>query len=261
MIQALVNGVWKSFSEDELQPGTGSFKLNTGLYETFRTRDFKPILLKPHLDRLFQSAKKINLEIIYSRLEIEKMIKMVIHNFHDENQRTRVIVSKGTVVIYTTSLNLDKKIHKGVNTLTIAYTRESPQIKTTEYKGCLDAYNVANKKNCFEAILLDKDGFVLEGSRSNIFWVISNTLFTRKDKVLPGVTRKTVIRNSPFPVKYDKLNILDIKGVDELFLTNSGSGIIPVTKIDSIILSKGLPGPITLKLLQLLKAWSKKTLK
>ena len=97
------------FSEDELQPGTGSFKLNTGLYETFRTRDFKPILLKPHLDRLFQSAKKINLEIIYSRLEIEKMIKMVIHNFHDENQRTRVIVSKETVVIYTTSLNLDKK--------------------------------------------------------------------------------------------------------------------------------------------------------
>ena len=91
--------------------------------------------------------------------------------------------------------------------------------------------------------------------------MISNTLFTRKDKVLPGVTRKTVIRNSPFPVKYDKLNILDIKGIDELFLTNSGSGIIPVTKIDSIILSKGLPGPITLKLLRLLKSWSNKTLK
>ena len=111
------------------------------------------------------------------------------------------------------------------------------------------------------SILLDKDGFILEGSRSNIFWVTSNTLFTRKDKVLPGVTRKTVIKNSPFPVKYDKLNILDIKRLDELFLTNSGSGIIPVTKIDSTILSKGSPGPITLKLLQLLKAWSKKTLK
>ncbi len=261
MIQALVNGVWKSFHEDELQPGADSFILNTGLYETFRTKDFKPILLKPHLDRLFQSAKKINLEIIYSRIEIEKMIKIVIHNFHDKNQRARIIVSKDKVVIYTTSLNLDKKIYMGVNTLTIPYARESPQIKTTEYKGCLDAYNVANKKNCFEAILLDKDGFILEGSRSNIFWVISNTLFTRKNNVLPGVTRKTIIKNSPFPFKYNKLNIFDIKGLDELFLTNSGSGIIPVTKIDSTILSKGLPGPITLKLLQLFKYWSSKTQK
>ena len=71
MIQALVNGVWKYFSEDELQPGTGSFKLNNGLYETFRTRDFKPILLKPHLDRLFQSAKKNNPSIIKEKKKMD----------------------------------------------------------------------------------------------------------------------------------------------------------------------------------------------
>ena len=55
MIQALVNGIWKSFDEKDLQPGTNSFKINSGLYETFRTKNFKPVLLKPHLDRLFQS--------------------------------------------------------------------------------------------------------------------------------------------------------------------------------------------------------------
>ena len=93
MIQALVNGIWKSFDEKDLQPGTNSFKINSGLYETFRTKNFKPVLLKPHLDRLFQSAEKINLKIMYSKTEIEKMIKMVINNFHEKNQRARVIVS------------------------------------------------------------------------------------------------------------------------------------------------------------------------
>ena len=81
MIQALVNGVWKSFSEDELQPGTGSFKLNTGLYETFRTRRLQTYIIKTTPGQTFPICKKINLEIIYSRLEIGKMIKMVIHNF------------------------------------------------------------------------------------------------------------------------------------------------------------------------------------
>ena len=63
MIQALVNGIWKSFDEKDLQPGTNSFTMDSGLYETFRTKNFKPVLLQPHLDRLFQSAEKINLPV------------------------------------------------------------------------------------------------------------------------------------------------------------------------------------------------------
>tara|TARA_B100001142_G_scaffold294720_1_gene315121 strand:- start:241 stop:1026 length:786 start_codon:yes stop_codon:yes gene_type:complete len=261
MIQALVNGVWKSFDEDELQPGTDSFTTNTGLYETFRTKNFKPILLQPHLDRLFQSSEKINLKIIYSRKEIEKMITMVIHNFHEKDQRARIIVSKNKVIVYTTALDLDKQIYDGVDTLTISYERNTPDIKTTDYKGCLDAYKKANKSSCFEAILLDRNNCILEGSRSNVFWVISNSLFTRENSVLPGITRKTIIENSPTPILYEKLNIFDINRVDELFLTNSGSGIIPVRKVDSVIINNGLPGPITFKLLELFNLWSKKPFK
>ena len=119
----------------------------------------------------------------------------------------------------------------------------------------------ANKKSCFEAILLDRNNYILEGSRSNVFWVISNSLFTRKNNVLPRITRRTIIENSPIPILFGKLNIFDINRVDELFLTNSGSGIIPVKKIDSIIINNGLPGPITVKLLELFSFWSKKSFK
>jgi len=57
MIKALVNSSWELFDIDELQPGTSVFDFETGLYETMRTRDHRSIILTPHLDRLFNSAK------------------------------------------------------------------------------------------------------------------------------------------------------------------------------------------------------------
>ena len=90
---------------------------------------------------------------------------------------------------------------------------------------------------------------------------MSNSLFTREKNVLPGITRETIIENSPTPILYGKLNIFDISRVDELFLTNSGSGIIPVRKVDSVTINNGFPGPTTFKLLELFSLWSKKSFK
>ena len=67
MIKALVNTSWELFDIDELQPGTSVFNFDTGLYETFRAKDHKPILLKPHLDRLFSSAKSKSLKPLFHR--------------------------------------------------------------------------------------------------------------------------------------------------------------------------------------------------
>ena len=259
MIKALVNGNWEYFSEEELQPGTGSFRFNSGLYETFRTKSYKPVLLKPHLDRLFISAKKINLQIKYSKLEIEKMISKVLDEFHVGDQRARVIIVPEKVIIYTADLNLNRNIYAGVSAITVSAQRNNPAIKTTDYKNCLIAYRLAQSKNCFDAILLDKKEEVCEGSRSNIFWVLNNTLFTREDNVLPGVTRSTIIQNSPYPINFSIINIVDFRRISELFLTNSGSGIIPVIKVNSIIIGNGKPGPMTLNLMKLYDRWSEKS--
>ena len=74
------------------------------------------------------------------------MIKMVINNFHEKDQRARVIVSKDILVVYTTALDLNIQIYDGVDTLTVSYERNTPDIKTTDYKGCLDAYKKQIKK-------------------------------------------------------------------------------------------------------------------
>ena len=119
----------------------------------------------------------------------------------------------------------------------------------------MNAYEIAQDNNCFDAILIDEDDQVFEGSRSNVFWVKNNDLYTREKDVLPGITRQMIIMNSPHPVNYSKLKLLDFGGADEVFLTNSGSGIIPVVKVNNTQIGVGNPGPITMNLLDLYPTW------
>ena len=255
MINALINNQWESVPEKDLQPGSDSFAFGTGLYETFRTLNHKPVFLEPHLDRLFKSAQAIDLTIASSQNKIVKMIARVVQQFDDPNQRVRILAVAEKIIIYTSSLNLDPSIYKGVSTITVPALRKTPEIKTTDYTTCLEAYKIAENNDCFEAILLDNNNQVLEGSRSNIFWVQEKKLFTRDGDVLPGVTRQTVISRSPFSIFYEQLNQLDFDQVNEIFLTNSGSGIIPVVKVNSIQIGTGKPGPITVELLKLYDGW------
>ena len=255
MINALINNQWESIPEKDLQPGSDSFAFGTGLYETFRTLNHKPVFLEPHLDRLFKSAQAIDLTIASSQNKIVKMIARVVQQFDDPNQRVRILAVAEKIIIYTSSLNLDPSIYKGVFTITVPALRKTPEIKTTDYTTCLEAYKIAENNDCFETILLDKNNQVLEGSRSNVFWIQGEKLFTRDGDVLPGVTRQTVISRSPFSIFYEQLNQLDFDQVNEIFLTNSGSGIIPVVKVNSIQIGTGKPGPITVELLKLYDGW------
>ena len=251
MINALINNQWESVPEKDLQFGSDSFAFGTGLYETFRTLNHKPVFLEPHLDRLFQSAQGIDLTIPFSQNEIVEMIARVVQQFDDPIQRARILAVPEKIIIYTSSLNLDPIIYKGVSTITVPALRKSPEIKTTDYTTCLEAYKIGY----FEAILLDKNNKVLEGSRSNVFWVQGKKLFTRRRDVLPGVTRQNIILGSPFPLFYGQLNQFDFKQINEIFLTNSGSGIIPVVKVNSIQIGTGKPGPITVELLKVYDGW------
>ena len=257
MIKALINNQWESIPKEILQLGAETFAYETGLYETFRTLDHRPVFLEPHLDRLFKSAQITGLKIQYTRFEILEMIELVISEFPDPNQRVRILAVPEKLIVYTTSLDLDNSIYEGVSTITVQGIRETPDMKTTNYNVCLDAWTKAVKMGCFEAILTDEDGHVFEGSRSNIFWVKNGEIFTRKGDVLPGITRQTLITNSPVTVSFGKLNQNEFESLDELFLTNSGSGVVPIIKVNSTPIGDGNPGPITQQLKTLYKEWLK----
>ena len=249
MIKALINNQWESIPKENLQLGTNTFSFSSGLYETFRTLDFKPVFLQLHLDRLFSSADQIGLNIDYSKLEISNMLSKVIHDFQDSNQRVRILAVPNKLIVYTSYLNLDPSIYNGVSVITIEASRAQPEIKTTDYHACLTAWKTAVNAGCFEAILMDGNGILYEGSRSNLFWVKDAKLFTRKEDVLPGTTRQIIINHSSVSIQYNTLNSMDLSNIDEFFLTNSGSGIIPVTRINDKNIGNGSVGIITRQLL------------
>ena len=236
MIKALVNSSWELFDIDELQPGTSVFDFETGLYETMRTRDHRPILLTPHLDRLFNSAKSTKLKPPFQRKKVESMIMQVVESSPDPDQRVRVLLVPDKVIIYTMPLDLDYDIYNGVSVITVQAKRDTPEIKTTDYHSCLNAYQLAQEHECFDAILMDEDQVVFEGNRSNLFWIKNDSLFTKETDVLPGVTRNTIITHSPYAVKYGELNVLDFDWLSEVFLTSSGYGIVPIVKVNNLII-------------------------
>ena len=255
MIKALINNQWESIPKENLQLGTDTFSFLSGLYETFRTLDFKPVFLQAHLDRLFRSADQIGLNIDYSKLDISNMLSKVIHDFQDPNQRVRILAVPNKLIVYTSYLNLDPSIYNGVSVITIEASREQPEIKTTDYHACLTAWRAAVDAGCFEAILMDDNGILYEGSRSNLFWVKDEKLFTRKEDVLPGTTRQIIINHSSVLIQYNTLNNMDLSNIDEFFLTNSGSGIIPVTRINDKNIGNGDVGIITRQLLSQYNEW------
>ena len=255
MVNALTNNKWESIPKENLQLGAETFAYETGLYETFRTLNHHPVFLEPHLDRLFNSAKLTQLKIEYTQQEIWEMIQEIIEKFPNPNQRVRILAVPKKLILYTSSLELNNLIYKGVSVITVETNRVHPEIKTTDYRTCLTAWKSANDSRCFEAILIDKNGILFEGSRSNIFWIINKKLFTRKKDVLPGITRQTIINRSSFPVEFGILKKSGISKIDECFLTNSGSGIIPVTHFNGEKIGNGSVGEITNQLLKQYNEW------
>lgn len=251
MIRALINAEWKLLKKETLDMGAAAFGFQPGLYETFRTLNHRALFLEAHINRLKSGAEKIGLFINYSGREIRSMAEKVIRDSPQADQRVRLLAVPHNLILYSEALDLTLSIYKGVKTITVSSRRLIPELKTTDYSACLKAWQRARGAGAFEALLNDADGHIYEGSRSNVFWVRNKKLFTREADVLPGITRQIVISKFPRRTNYGLLNKKDLGSISEMFLTNSGSGIIPVIKVNQQIVGFGSVGSITRQLLKL----------
>ena len=165
---------------------------------------------------------------------------------------------KPTTIIFTKHLKINKKIYeKGVKIITIPDIRWLRRdIKTTSLLPNVLSKQLAVEKNAFESWLID-DGNITEGSASNA-WIIknSNTIVTHpaNNKILRGITRDTIIKilkKNGFNIKEKPFNLIEAKNAKEAFLTSSTLSVLPVVKIDNYNISKGKPGDITKKIINL----------
>ncbi len=226
-----------------------------GLFETLITRKDKK-LFKPeaHLSRLLKSAKTIELPIKYSQNDILKMLSKLLKKLKStQSYRIKIIAIEEGIVLFALSQKIDSKIYRGVAIKSFTCNRSMPEIKSTSYLASYVCHQKAVKANCYDALLVDEKQQVYEGAYSNIFWFEDNNLCTRKDQVLPGITRDTILKISPYEIKFKTISLTELKKKKEVFLTQSTTGIVPITKIDKQQIAKGQVGTKTEELKTLLE--------
>lgn len=248
-----------------------------GLYETMKALDGKPLFLKEHLKRLLHGARELHMDIRLlkpfvdeikigaietllrkNRLEKgEAYIKLMVTRGAD---RASHLPAKGilpTAVIITKKIDtasLTSLREKGVTAVTVSDISPAlPGVKSLNYLASVLARMQADRASAFEA-LFTKDGFITEGSSSNVFAVKDGQLITPplaagpSGGVLAGVIRGEVKRlaaKNKIPFSEAPLSINALEEVEEAFLTNSIMEAAPLIKIGKKKIGNGRPGPVT----------------
>ncbi len=246
-----------------------------GVFEGIRFYHGQPFLLPAHLERLRDSARAIALEYPWSREEMAVVIADTIRAYGAADGYIRLIVTRGSgslgidprscgaprlLVIADTLQMVGEKLRREGARVVIASTRRlppdglDPRIKSLNYLNHILARIEANRAGADEAILLNGQGRVTEGSADNLFIARDGILLTPpvSDGALAGVTRGLVLdlaRNLGADAREQSLTPYDLHTADECFLTGTGAELIPVREVDGRPLDP-CPGPWFTKLEQ-----------
>jgi branched-chain amino acid aminotransferase len=244
-----------------------------GVFEGIRFYRRRPFRLGAHLQRLVDSARAIGLAVPMTALELSSAIEQLIAAFAADDGYLRLVVTRGVgpmgidpsrcqqpqVFIVASALHFisPEKRCAGAKVI-IASTRRlsadgvDPRIKSLNYLNHILARMEANHCGADEAILLNREGRVAEGSADNVFVVKRNVLFTPPvtEGALDGITRAVVIelaQQLDIPLREVPLAPYDLYTADECFLTGTGAELIPVREIDARAVTH-CPGPVYTRL-------------
>lgn len=259
------------------------FLYGDGLFETMRSYRGRIFLLAEHLDRLENSAKAIALRLPFDRTAIHKVLGKLIE-LNGENLYIRLTVSRGpgpvgidpglcptpTVLITSKPISYNELLYsKGAKAVFVKTLRNLAGATMPEVKSLNFLNNILAKREVIEAGA--DEGFmtnyreeIAEGTVSNVFLIKNGCLKTPAPStgLLRGITRQRILEigaGSGIPVEERILYKKDFYEADEIFFTNSGSEVVPVTNLDGCDIGAGIPGEITLKLLKAYRnqAWNK----
>ncbi|MCX7956524.1 MAG: branched-chain-amino-acid transaminase [Endomicrobia bacterium] len=276
-MKVYIDGVFYEKEEAKISVFDHGFLYGDGVFEGIRSYNRRVFKLKEHIDRLYNSAKAIMLEIPYSKTDIEKAVLETLKVNNLSDAYIRLIVSRGvgdlgldprkckkpSVIVITDKIVLYpyEYYEKGLEVITVSTRRNlssaiNPAIKSLNYLNNIFAKIEAIKAGCEEAIMLNKDGYVAECTGDNIFIIKDNILITPPIYIgaLPGITRDTVIEIAKTKlkllVKEEPFTIYHVYTADESFLTGTAAEVIPVVKVDSRIINDGKPGEITKQIIK-----------
>jgi branched-chain amino acid aminotransferase len=271
-----VNGAFVPKEDAKVSVFDHGYLYGDGIFEGIRVYNGRVFRLAEHLDRLYDSARYLLLDVPLTEAQMHEAILETVRRSGLRDAYVRPVISRGTgdlgldprkcktptVVIIVDTIQLYSKdaYERGLRVIT-ATTRKhrpdalSPQAKTLNYLNNILARMEANQAGVDEAIMLTTDGFVSECSADNFYVVHDGAIWTAPAAlgILKGVTRGVVFDLAAalsIPVHEKAFTLHDVYTADEAFLSGTGAEIGPVVEVDARPIGSGRPGPLVQRLLR-----------
>lgn len=240
-----INGSIRPTSAATLDLSRIETQYNFGVYETVKVRNSIVYFLPQHIHRLFHSAACINLRHKFTQTTIATYVNEFRETLQEPSYNLKILLygaakpETATLYILASAPHYpDRKLYKnGVSVMSAQHERWMPGAKTLNMLPSYYYYSYAKQNGHYDVLLLDNNGTILEGTRTNIYLLKDKTLYSPpKDKILEGVTMMSlekIIRKSSFNIIYQELAFSKLSSFDGMILTSTSSKILPVRQVDS----------------------------
>jgi branched-chain amino acid aminotransferase len=239
----------QQIKKDELPPDF--IERGISLYEVLRVIEGVPLFLEQHLERLKISARLTNLDLPLNDKEIGQRLQYLIKSNQVENGNIKFVINYpetgNPADFYAYFVEHDyptKEVYqKGVKTVLVHVERPNPNAKVdrADYRNKVD--EAKRKTGSYEALLVDREGNVSEGGRSNLFMVKGDFVYTAPaDKVLKGITRQMVLtacQNQGYQVVEKEISLEEMLNMDAIFISSTSPKVLPVSQVDDKIINSG----------------------
>jgi len=249
MAKVIFNGKLIDEKEAKIPIADKGYFFDFAVYSSIKVIQGKVFFPDYHVDRLFESAELIGLKHLFKREDVvawlnelvkansikDSLLRIVLIGDPDEKGEEKLFIFQVTGLTFYP----DKLYKQGAKAITYPGERRIPQSKTKDLLLSFLAYREAMKNGAIEALLIDNEGFIREGTRSNFFAIKGKTLFAPPArKALEGVTKKIVLEaaKNDFEIRHEGIKPENLKDYDEVFLTSTLFNVMPIKIIDELVM-------------------------
>ena len=263
-----VSGAFRPAADASVSVFDHGLLYGDGVFEGIRAYNGRVFKLERHIDRLFDSAKAIRLEIPQTHAEVCGLVVEACRRNGISDGYVRLVVTRGPgdlgidprkcpraeLIVIARQLTMYAAAAKGIKVVTSTFRRNapdatSPSIKSLNYLNNILARLEANDRGADEALMLDGQGYVAEATVDNFFIVTEHALLTPPTATnLNGITRETVLAlAASLGIKADErpFTLFDVWTSKEAFICGTGAEVVPVLSVDERVIGSGGVGPVT----------------
>ena len=265
-----VNGEYLPRSQAKISVFDHVILYGDGVYDTLCAWNHAIFKLDEHIDRLFESAHAVKLQLSLSKPDLKEVVLETVRRNNLRNAYVKIVATRGIsaqpllnpynctpgLIVFAVpymSLAGDDSDIKGIRMIVSSLRRIPNECFSTKIKSCNYLNHVlmrmeANEAGADDAIELDMEGYVCEAPGYNVFMVKKGVIYTPGDNILVGITRQTVMELAEaegIPLKIGRIQTFDLYNADEVFLSSTAGGIFSVIELDGRSIGGGKPGPVT----------------